>query len=77
MKQLLTETNNIEMQNINKDWKQTYIEMGSRDKNCGKMKYYKVISFNHKRFTCSCPAYQFSRGLDCKHIKNLKMKLFV
>lgn len=59
------------------DWKQVYIEMGSRDKKTKKLKYYNVTSFNHKRFTCNCPAYEFGRGLECKHIKNLKRKLSI
>jgi hypothetical protein len=58
-------------------WKQSYIELGSTDKKTGKRKYYKVVSFNHQTFKCNCASYEFGRGNDCKHIKNLKSKLSI
>lgn len=30
------------------------------------------VSNNGGRWSCSCPAFGFSRGKDCKHIKELK-----
>jgi hypothetical protein len=75
MKQLLIEPKWMKM--LTNDWTQVYIEMGSRDKKTNKLKYYKVTSFNHKRFSCSCPSYEFGRGSECKHIKNLKRKLSI
>ena len=47
--------------------KQTFSVEGSKGK------IYEVIN-NGGRWSCSCPAYGFSRGRDCKHIKELKSK---
>jgi len=38
-----------------------------------KGKIYEVTNING-RWSCSCPAYGFSRGRECKHIKELKTK---
>jgi uncharacterized HAD superfamily protein len=45
--------------------KQTFSVEGSKGKT------YEVIN-NSGRWSCSCPAYGFSRGRDCKHIKQIK-----
>lgn len=45
--------------------KQTFSVEGSKGK------IYEVIN-NNGRWSCSCPAFGFSRGNDCKHIKSLK-----
>ena len=45
--------------------KQTFSVEGSKGK------IYEVIN-NGGRWSCTCPAYGFSRGNDCKHIKQLK-----
>lgn len=47
--------------------KQTFSVEGSKGK------IYEVIN-NNGRWSCSCPAFGFSRGNDCKHIKELKTK---
>jgi hypothetical protein len=36
-----------------------------------KGKTYEIVNDNSK-WTCSCPAFGFSRGADCKHIKLIK-----
>jgi hypothetical protein len=58
-------------------WIQKYKEMGSRDKKTGKLKYYIVTSYEHKSFSCECPAGQFRRYSECKHIKRLREKLCI
>jgi predicted nucleic acid-binding Zn finger protein len=35
---------------------------------------YKVLNDDGK-WNCSCPAFGWSRGKDCKHIKQLKLKV--
>ena len=35
---------------------------------------YKVIN-DEGKWSCSCPAFGWSRGRDCKHIKSLKVKI--
>jgi len=35
---------------------------------------YKVVNDGGK-WSCSCPAFGWSRGRDCKHIKQLKIKI--
>ena len=35
---------------------------------------YKVVN-DEGKWSCSCPAFGWSRGRDCKHIKSLKIKI--
>jgi len=35
---------------------------------------YKVVN-DEGKWSCSCPAFGWSRGRDCKHIKQLKIKI--
>lgn len=59
------------MSNISK-----YREMGSPDKKTGQLKYYIVTrDVTTNRFSCTCPAQDFRRFQDCKHIKRLKEKM--
>ena len=52
-----------------------YSEMGSRDKKTGKLKYYIVTRTSNNSFDCECPAAEFRRFQECKHVKRLKEKL--
>jgi len=55
---------------------QAYREMGSRSKKTGQLPYYQVTrNIDTHQWTCTCPAFEFRRHSDCKHIKNLKYKL--
>ena len=55
---------------------QAYREMGSRSKKTGRLPYYKVTrNIDNNHWDCTCPAFEFRRHSDCKHIKNLKYKL--
>jgi hypothetical protein len=52
-----------------------YKEMGSRDKNTGKLKYYRVTVEDWKIIDCECPAREFRRYTPCKHMKSINQKL--
>jgi len=55
-----------------------YSEMGSRDKKTGKLKYYTITrNVLTESFECECPAAQFRRYQECKHVKRLKEKLAI
>ena len=55
-----------------------YREMGSRDKKTGKLKHYTITRHLIKNtWDCECPAAQFRRFQECKHVKKLKHKLAV
>jgi len=53
-----------------------YREMGTRNKKTGRIPYYKVERhMNTEQWYCSCPAAEFRRHTECKHVKHLKHKL--
>jgi hypothetical protein len=52
-----------------------YKEMGSRDKNTGKLKYYRVTVEDWKIIDCECAAREFRRYTPCKHMKSINQKL--
>lgn len=55
-----------------------YREMGSLNKKTGKRNYY-IVTRNVVRetFSCDCPAGQFRRNTQCKHITRLREKILV
>jgi hypothetical protein len=54
-------------------WK--YIEMGSRDKKTGNLKYYNVTVTDWKITNCTCEARSFRKFTPCKHMKSINKKL--
>ena len=58
-------------------WTHTYSEMGSRDKKTGRLNYYNVVRTHNDHFSCACPAAEFRRFQECKHVKRLKQKLCI
>tara|TARA_R100001377_G_scaffold64395_1_gene39929 strand:- start:158 stop:400 length:243 start_codon:yes stop_codon:yes gene_type:complete len=53
-----------------------YREMGSRNKKTGKVNHYTITRhLVSNSFTCSCPAADFRRYQECKHVRRLKEKL--
>ena len=53
-----------------------YSEMGTRSRKTGRLPYYAVRrELITGTWDCTCPAAEFQRYTECKHIKNLKHKL--
>ena len=53
-----------------------YREMGTRNKKTGRIPYYTVErNIETNQWSCTCPAAEFRRHSECKHVKNLKLKL--
>ena len=54
----------------------TYREMGTPNRKTGRIPYYKVQRHMITNdWSCTCPAAEFSRHSECKHVKHLKHKL--
>ena len=55
-----------------------YTEMGSLNKKTGKRNHYTVTrNLLRGTFSCNCPAGQFRRYNQCKHVINLRAKILV
>ncbi len=55
-----------------------YTEMGSLNRKTGKRNYYTVTrNLVRDTFSCDCPAGQFRRYNQCKHVTNLRAKILV
>ena len=50
--------------------------MGTRNKKTGRIPYYNIErNMSNNSWHCSCPAAEFRRHTECKHVKHLKHKL--
>jgi len=55
-----------------------YREMGSLNKNTGKHNFYTVTrNIVRETFSCDCPAGQYRRNQQCKHVTRLREKILV
>jgi hypothetical protein len=53
-----------------------YSEMGTRNRKTGRLPYYTVRrELITDIWDCTCPASEFQRYTECKHIKSLKHRL--
>ncbi len=53
-----------------------YREMGTRNRKTGRLPYYDVErNMSTEVWHCTCPAAEFRRHTECKHVKRLKHKL--